>query len=147
VEIVLEESLVAALPDNHPLAAKPEVALEDLANDHFVLFPRRTRPGSYDKITGMCREAGYVPNIVQELKSKQGLLGLVSAGVGVSLLNASVSRLRSPGLVYKDIAQLDAQMRTALAWRTEHETPLRKEFVGVAREVSLNDSFGEPVRC
>jgi DNA-binding transcriptional LysR family regulator len=136
VETVLYEPLIAALPDNHPLADEPQVALEDLAEDPFVLFPRWTRPGCYDLITGLCREAGYVPNIVQETESKQGLVGLVAAGIGVTLTNAHVRHLQRPGLVYKDIAQADAQVNTALAWRPEYETPLLRGFLGVAREAS-----------
>lgn len=119
VETVLCEPLVAALPDEHPLATESEVALEDLADEPFVFFPRWTRPGCHDLITGLCREAGYVPRVVQEIESKQSLVGLVAAGVGVSLLNASVNRLRRPGLVYKSIVQSGAQVDTALAWRSQ----------------------------
>jgi DNA-binding transcriptional LysR family regulator len=96
VETVLHELLIAALPDSHPLADEPQVALEDLADDPFVSFPRWTRPGCHDLITGLCREAGYVPNIVQETETKQSLVGLVAAGIGVSLLNASVRCLQRP---------------------------------------------------
>jgi DNA-binding transcriptional LysR family regulator len=70
VETVLYEPLVAALPDEHLLVDKPQVALEDLAEAPFVFFPRWTRPGCHDLITGLCRKAGYVPNVVQEAESK-----------------------------------------------------------------------------
>lgn len=136
VETVLYESLVVALPDHHPLAAESEVALEDLADEPFVFFPRWTRPGCYDMIIGLCRMAGYAPNVVQEIESKQSLVGLVAAGMGVSLVNEYVNRLRRPGLVYKNIIQSDAQVNTALAWPPENETPLISKFLNVAREAA-----------
>jgi DNA-binding transcriptional LysR family regulator len=136
VETLLTEPLVAALPDNHPLASNAQVALEDLADDPFVFFPRLTRPGCHDLITGLCRKAGYVPRVVQEADSKQTLVGLVAAGIGVALLQESISRLQRPGLVYKDIAQADAQVKTALAWRPENETSLIGRFLEVAQEAS-----------
>jgi DNA-binding transcriptional LysR family regulator len=136
VETVLEEPLVAALPAQHPLVDVPKVELEDLAEDPFVIFPRWTRPGCYDLLTGLCRDAGYVPNVVLESASKQSLVGLVAASIGVALLNTSVSRLQRPGLVYKDILQSNAVVNTALAWRPQHETPVLRGFLGVAREAS-----------
>jgi hypothetical protein len=63
-------------------------------------------------------------------------VGLVAAGIGVSLLNASVSCLQRPGLVYKDIVQSDAQVNTALAWHLESEASLLERFVEVAREAA-----------
>jgi DNA-binding transcriptional LysR family regulator len=148
VEKVLEEPLGAALPDNHPLASNAQVALEDLANDPFVLFPRWQAPGHHDLITGQCREAGYVPQVVLEANSRQGIMSLVAAGLGVSLLtlNPADSRLQRPGLVYKEIAQPDIRVGTGLAWRAEYETPALKGFLGVAREVAHTYSLREPVR-
>src|SRR5919112_544271 len=80
VETVLEEPLVAALPDNHPLVHNAQVALEDLADDPFVFFPRWQAPGHHDLITGVCREAGYVPQVAVEANSSQGIVSLVAAG-------------------------------------------------------------------
>jgi len=136
VEVVLDEPLVAALPDDHPLARKDRVALEDLSDDPFVFFPRRFAPEVHDRMTGLCREAGYVPRVVQEAESKQSLVGLVAAGIGVAMLPASVGRLKRPGLIYKEIAQPEARVGTALAWRPSHETPALRRFLEVAREAS-----------
>jgi DNA-binding transcriptional LysR family regulator len=106
VETLLKEPLVAALPANHPLASKAQVALEDLTEDPFVLFARWQGPGVHDLITGVCREAGFVPQVVMEANSVQGVLGLVAAGMGVTLVlpGPSESSLQGPGVVYKEIA-------------------------------------------
>ncbi len=138
LETLLEEPLGAVLPANHSLARSEQVTLEDLADDPFVLFPRWQAPGYHDLITGVCREAGFVPEVVVEGNSMQGIASMVAAGIGVSLvpLNTSESGLQRPGLVYKEIDQLDIQVRVGLAWRSEDETPVLKGFLEVAREAS-----------
>jgi len=147
VETVLEVPLVAALPDNHPLASNAQVALEDLADDPFVLFSRWQGPGVHDLITGVCREAGYVPNVVMEANTVQGVVGLVAAGIGVTLVlpPRSESSLQGPGVVYKEIAQRDIRVRAGMAWRSEDETPVLKGFLGVVREAAHAYSLRKPV--
>ena len=148
VETVLEEPLMAALPDNHPLASSnAQVMLEDLADEPFVFFPRWQAPGVHDLITGVCREAGFVPQVVMETNSMQGIVGLVAAGIGVSLLplNPSESWLQRPGLICKETAHFDIRVEMALAWRSEYETPVLKGFLEVAREVSRAYSQRKPV--
>ena len=147
VETLLEEPVVAALPDNHPLASNAQVALEDLADDPFVFFPRWQAPGHHDLITAQCREAGYIPQVVVEANTRQGIASLVAAGIGVSLLmlNPSEGRLQRPGLVYKEIAQLDIRVGSGLAWRSEDETPVLKGFLEVAREASRTYSLRKTV--
>jgi DNA-binding transcriptional LysR family regulator len=138
---------VATLPANHPLASSAQVALEDLAEDPFVLFSRWQSPGQHDLITGVCREAGFVPQVVVEANSMQGMASMVAAGIGVALvtLNASESGLQRTGLVYKDIAQRDIRMRGGMVWRSEDETPVLKGFLEVAREASCTYSLRKAV--
>jgi DNA-binding transcriptional LysR family regulator len=137
-ETLLTEPLVVALPDSHRLASNAQVALEDLAEEPFVLFSRWQSPGQHDLITGVCREAGFVPNVVMEANSVQGVVGLVAAGIGVTLVlpPRSESKLQRPGVVYKEIAQRDIRVRAGMAWRSEEETPVLKGFMGEVREAA-----------
>ena len=137
---------MVALPDNHRLASNAQVALEDLAEEPFVLFARWQSPGQHDLITGVCWEAGFVPNVVVEANSMPSIASMVAAGIGVALvtLDPSESRLQGPGVVYKEIAQRDIRMRAGMAWRSEEETPVLKGFMGVAREAFRTYAVGKP---
>ncbi len=44
VETLCRDGLVAVLPASHPLAGHDELAIDDLARDHFILFPRTAAP-------------------------------------------------------------------------------------------------------
>lgn len=133
-EIVFREPVVAALPDTHPLAGEARVEVADLAADPFILFPRRFGPAKYDRMIGLCAAAGFAPNIVQEAESKQGMVGLVAAGIGVALLPASVSSLRRGGVVYAEIDDSDRWMEMGLVWSPKRMTPVLRGFLDTARE-------------
>ena len=58
-------------------------------DEPFVLFPRSIGPGLYDQIVGLCRAAGFSPNVVYESGATATMVAMVEAGVGVSVLPAS----------------------------------------------------------
>jgi DNA-binding transcriptional LysR family regulator len=56
---IVRETLVAALPVRHPLAQRPgQLALANLKDAPFILFPRPMAPGRYDDVVSFCRAAG-----------------------------------------------------------------------------------------
>ena len=82
---LVEEPLVVALPHDHPLAAAAEVDPAALAGEPFVLWPRPLGRSFFDLITAYCRDHGFSPRIVAEGADIETQLGLVAAGLGVSL--------------------------------------------------------------
>ncbi|MDB4866632.1 MAG: LysR family transcriptional regulator [Cohnella sp.] len=83
-EIILTEELFAILPDNHPLAMEVAIDLEQLKDETFVLFS----PGYSLRslVWEACLAAGFTPKIGFEGEETDTIRGLVSAGMGVSLL-------------------------------------------------------------
>ncbi|MCQ6278627.1 LysR family transcriptional regulator [Bacillus sp. EB600] len=86
-KILFIEPIVALLPNSHPLADRKSLSLGELRNESFVLFPKGY---VLQKIAvEACNEAGFEPNITSEGEDMDALKGLVSAGIGVSLLPES----------------------------------------------------------
>jgi DNA-binding transcriptional LysR family regulator len=128
IETVLLEPVVAALPEDHPLAAAPEVRVEDLAAAPLVLMTRAGAPGLRDALTrltdGLAEDA-----IVQEVTEMQTLVGLVAAGAGVSLVPQSLRALVRAGVVYRDLAGDVPTVRLSAAWRTGDDSPVLAAFL------------------
>jgi DNA-binding transcriptional LysR family regulator len=130
-----EEPVVVALPAGHPLAARRTVPLRALAGDPFVLFPRDLRPGWYDFVLGLCREAGFQPQTVEEAPEIATAIALVSAGSGVTLVPASVQEVQREGIAYRALAA-PAPRTTLIALRRPGDPlPVVDRFLAVAREV------------
>ncbi|RED64181.1 LysR family transcriptional activator of glutamate synthase operon [Cohnella lupini] len=83
-EVVLTEELFAILPDTHRLAMEDSIKLSDLKDETFVLFGNgySLRPIVWEA----CKKAGFTPKIGFEGEESGTIRGLVSAGMGVSLL-------------------------------------------------------------
>lgn len=122
-----EEPLIAAVSSTHPLSTRPVVRLNELADEPFVLFPRRLGAGYWDLIVGACREAGFVPDIAREAAEIHTIIGLVAAGLGVSLPPASASNLRLPGVRYVNLSDPPV-LALHLAWVKDRETALFARF-------------------
>lgn len=106
-EPILVEPMLLALPTAHPLAmdARTPLPLAALATESFVLYRRRVGLGLYDAILVACREAGFSPQVVQEAPRMTATLSLVAAGLGVSIVPASMQRLRGDGIVYRELTE------------------------------------------
>ncbi|WP_395610331.1 LysR family transcriptional regulator [Pseudomonas sp. B22129] len=105
-EPILVEPMLLALPTAHPLARDSgALPLAALATESFVLYRRRVGLGLYDAILVACREAGFSPQVVQEAPRMTATLSLVAAGLGVSIVPASMQRLRGDGIVYRELTE------------------------------------------
>lgn len=97
--ILFTENISALLPITHPLAERKSLRLSDLRNDPFVLFPKGYILHSI--AIEACKAAGFAPNITSEGEDMDSIKGLVSAGIGVSLLPDSTFYEVTPRLTVK----------------------------------------------
>jgi DNA-binding transcriptional LysR family regulator len=133
---VMREPLRIAVNKRHPLAARPTLAVRDLAGEPFVLFPAELAPGLHDQVVSLCHAAGFAPNIIEESRELYTSVSLVEAGVGVSILPASVEKLGWRGVRYRPIPSAAAETRIAAAWRRDRARPVVAAFMGVVGEAA-----------
>lgn len=103
-----EEQYALLVPQDHPLAVKEEVTLQDL---HGVAFVERVQ----------CELAPYwhsglghyqiVPDVRARVDSQEWALGLVAAGVGVTMAPLHPLDRHEGIVVRRDLAELDAAKR------------------------------------
>ena len=63
----------------------------------------------------------------------QTIISLVSAGLGVALVPASLMDLRRPGVAYRPLLEPSPKMTVALAWRRDNHNACVAKFVDTAR--------------
>jgi LysR family hydrogen peroxide-inducible transcriptional activator len=81
---LLTERLFAALPIDHPRAGAASISLRDLRDERFVLL--RDSHCFREIALAACHRAHLDPRITFESGQFSSLLGMVAAGVGVSLV-------------------------------------------------------------
>lgn len=108
--VLAEEPLVAVVPVDHPLAAaRAPVRLDALASEPLIVYPRPARPSYADQILALFHDAGMQPAMVQEVRELQTAIGLVAAHAGLSIVPASVQRMKRDDVAYVPIAESAAR--------------------------------------
>jgi LysR family transcriptional regulator, hydrogen peroxide-inducible genes activator len=78
------EPLLAALPEKHPLASNDSLSLNELRGESLVML--RDGHCFRDLSLSICRSANISPNIAFESGQFSSILGMVAAGIGLSLV-------------------------------------------------------------
>jgi DNA-binding transcriptional LysR family regulator len=100
------ENMLMALPAGHHLVsrtasgANAPIPLRALAGERLILVRRHAAPGMYGNVVDACHKAGFEPLIIAEVEQMLTSMNLVAAGVGISLVPASIREIRQEGIVY-----------------------------------------------
>ena len=134
--VVQRERFVAALPSRHRLArTRGRIAMRELACEAFVMVPREIAPGLHDVVGALATRAGFAPRVTQEAIQMQTVVSLVSSGMGVAVVPASVANLGRRGVAYREIADPHPRLDLWLAWRRGTLGIAAREFVQHARHI------------
>lgn len=142
-ETLLHEPAVAALPVDHPLAQRRHrgrprpVAIADLQAQPLILVRRPGAPGLYANLLALCDAQGVRPQVVAEVARMHTNLNLVAAGVGVSVVPASMQGTHAEAIAYrplKEAGQLDAPL--TLVVRSADEVGPTATFTALLRQLA-----------
>jgi DNA-binding transcriptional LysR family regulator len=140
IDALIEEPMVVALPNAHALAQNDghaPLSLKDLAGETFIVYARQQGPGLYDETTAACLKAGFRPRLGQEAPRVTSALSLVAAGLGISVVPASMQRMAMDGVTYrrlKGTAQPKAVL--TLASRRGDPSAVVHNFRGLVRRAA-----------
>ena len=97
---VIEAPTVVVMPQDHPLAEKPVIALRELSGVPLILLGRMRAPRR--EIDEMFFDVGLRPNVRLEVHSVMAACALAAHGLGVTLVN---------GLMAEDFRHLPIAIR------------------------------------
>lgn len=136
-EVFLKERLVAVLPEDHPLAAEEKVALRHLRQEPFIFLPSRWGTGYQARVLHACQEAGFTPDVVQEVDRVHTLVSLVAAGIGIALCPISLTSFRPPGAAFRFLEDPSSlfHVEFGVSCRDDDQSALTAAFIDQAHEV------------
>lgn len=143
LQTLLNEPAVVALPLDHPLAQPgagrdgKAIAVKDLHGENFILVRQPGAPGLYANLLALCAAHDVRLNVVTEVSRMMTNLNLVAAGVGISVVPASMRGTHAHAVVYRPLAasaRLDAPL--TLAYRTADCVGPTATFVKLVREIA-----------
>jgi LysR family transcriptional regulator, benzoate and cis,cis-muconate-responsive activator of ben and cat genes len=96
---VARHRLVTLLSPNHPLAVKDALTIEELAGEQLVMGTKVEWPMLRRIVVDIFQRAGQVMSVGHEGSSLTAILGLATAGVGITVfcgMPRFAARMRSP---------------------------------------------------
>ena len=142
--VIRSEPLVLALPDTHKYAGTTPRTLSKFQDESFILTERMANPSYYDGVINSCLHARFNPRIVQETKEMTTTIALVSAGIGVSLVPASIQTLLSNAICYLPLINNDFETVTSLVFKPKQGmSHLMHDFIHLM-ETSIIPLFTPP---
>lgn len=100
-KVIYEDTMVAVLPKNHPLASKESISLKELEKETFILLDegKNSVPlQAFDRL-------GITPKIEYKIYDDYSILAMVKQGIGVSILYRLVATGYSDGIILKPIKE------------------------------------------
>ena len=135
--VLTDEPLALALPVRHPLANRHSVKVSDILNEPLILYPARPRPSFADHVLNLFKQKGHSPVIAQEVNELQTAIGLVTAGIGVSIVPESVRRLHREDVVYVGLDEPGFTSPIMLSWRKSDQSSFLKEVIALFRQTTI----------
>jgi DNA-binding transcriptional LysR family regulator len=118
------ESLVLAVPSDHPLASRTRTRIIDFRDEPFIALT--PHPGSVlgDRFRRLCHTAGFEPNVVQVVPDTWTAISIVGAGVGVAVTVSTAARnITDPSVSFIEIIDPVRPVELRIAWLEKRENP------------------------
>lgn len=135
---LVAESPVAILSTDHRLATHNALKLSDIARYPLVLGNTAEWDTYRLLIDDLFTREGHAIQVRYEASNALGILGLVSAGLGISIYSQGIVRFQPRTIITKPIENCDAKIQTILAWNRAYKTPALMNFIAVAEELYPN---------
>lgn len=133
---VMIERLCAALPEDHRLARRSSIRVEDLADEDFITLPEHPSSTLRENSMRLCHDAGFTPRLAQAAPDSQTIGALVASGLGVSITFDSVSaNTREAGTVAVPLDIPQDPSTLYLAHLSDHAKPSLEAVLALAEEV------------
>ena len=141
-ETLLREPVLVAMPSDHRLARgrykdSRALPLARLCEEGIILVRRPGAPGLYADLLALCHAKGLRPRVVAEVDRMMTNLNLVAAGVGLSVVPASMHGVHAHAIAYARLAdggQLDAPL--TLVSRAEEDNLPALNFAALLRRLA-----------
>jgi len=128
------------LPAGHRLARRRELRMEDLAGERFNGPPPDTSTGYRAMLEGLCRDAGFEPDIVYVVRDVTVGRAFVAAGMCVALMPELAIQQPRPDVAVRPVRSLDPVRSIYATWLRGRRMPgipaMAKELAAAA-EVRL----------
>lgn len=127
------EPLYVVTPRNHALLQRPRIEPADLADQDIILGDMKEWDEYRWRLNDMFADEGLSLKTTLEASNTLALIGLVAAGLGVTILPESLIGFLGRSVEVRQIMHPNFRSNTILVWRRAAAAPQVRAFVDLAR--------------
>ncbi|MXV49771.1 LysR family transcriptional regulator [Pedobacter sp. HMF7647] len=102
----------------------------EIKSKPFIFFNQQYAPDYFDKLLEICLRLGFRPDIRHEANNVHSIIRLVEAGLGVSILPASIKeQYKNLKISCFELSQVPVRTEVVLAFRKENKNPVVDWFI------------------
>lgn len=131
---VLSDRFIVVMAENHPLAEKDVVGIDDLRDIPFVTLSMNQYWLGQAKLLVECHAHAFQPKAELEVADVFMQLAMVARGVGVAFVNESARNALPMGVVMRPVRELQISLDVELVWMRANEDPLLADFIDCVRK-------------
>lgn len=124
------------LSTDNLLCRRPHLTMGDLAEEHFIMFPRAVGPRLYDHIIGLCQDAGFSPRKILEASPAQSIVAMAACNLGIGFVASRVQHYRRPQVEYRTLRGPAPRLTLGIAHAGEPVVPAVRQFIAAAHSVA-----------
>lgn len=135
---IYRDPIVTVLPSRHRLAANNSICWRELRDEVVLVHEIGADPLTGEFVLSLL---GPGTTLQSHPVSRHGLLALVSAGFGVTLIAESRADFSCSGLVVKPVTETNAWVDVDLTWTPDSEEAVVGKFVAFLRDQARTRSL------
>lgn len=134
--LIATHPVVALLPHGHPLCEREEVTVSDLVKEPLIIGTDPEWPTFRRIVLDMYQKEGHILQVSQEATCMLGILGLVTAGMGITLF-CGLPRFCSGGTIVARPIRTKApvMVETHVAWKRSKTNKVLHSFIATSQAV------------
>ncbi|EQA6242172.1 LysR substrate-binding domain-containing protein [Enterobacter ludwigii] len=126
---IATRALIAAVPHSHPQAAIERISLASLAGDIFMIQQDPPGVGLGWSALHACEQASFVPQKIHFTRDVAVAIGMVSMGIGVTLVPETQRSVTLPNVCYCSLEDAGAVTTLTLCWPKSRKSRELVEFI------------------
>jgi DNA-binding transcriptional LysR family regulator len=120
------------MPEGHSLAARKQITPAMLIDEPFVATSLEMELGFWSNIASIT-PPGASLRVVERAPDVFTVLALVAAGVGISVLSESLTRIAMPGVIFRELVGVTRMADHIAAYRKNESAPVVRAFINFLR--------------
>ncbi|WP_026952272.1 LysR family transcriptional regulator [Algoriphagus mannitolivorans] len=128
---VFRDSFSLVVPENHPVQLADFHSVSQFQDESFILFSSDYSNYYYDQIMGICRDAGFIPNIRHKSVHALTIFRLVENGLGVAIVPTSLKEGYDLKVRFMEIPGIPQFTELSVIWKPKNRNPTLSRVISL----------------